>query len=699
MLVFVTGCPVTPPPTPCTEDADCLDDELFCNGDEVCLDTDVCGHSGDPCDADAGEVCNEDTDHCDECTVDADCDDGLYCNGVETCTGAECVAGTSPCAADEVCDEDNDACVECLADADCDDGLYCNGDETCGADGACVAGTDPCTADQACDEENDVCVEPECAVAADCDDGLFCTGEETCVNQLCVAGTDPCAATAQLCDEANEACVDCLTDADCADDLICVEGVCIEEVACTEDADCDDGLYCNGAETCDLTTDPENPVCVDGDRPCDDTDADGNVITCDDGAAEECSEGDATYVCSACEVECIPFTEVTDSLLGTSGDDVFCAPTIFDSGTFPTYTNGDAAQGLAGDDILNATLFVTGVATTSVTLSGIETLNFTDAGTAVTTVDGSNFSDVTVINSVGSVQILTLNPLKTVPDFGITNSTKGMAATFTAAATIGTTDDTTLTLSNATDGAFTVATTAGTNAGLETVSIVSEGTTANKLTGVTETGGTSLVTLNISGSTALTLETVDSTFTTIDGSAATGDITLGTGSMPETAPLYVAFQAVAGDLKYVKTGSGDDTIIFMDALTAIDFDSTTANEGIDAGAGTDTVQMFPSASLFASGFALTGVETLKIAADGSALTVNLAEADVLASVVNDANASSEVITLSTTATIPDLTFTGNGVQTASQIFDGFTFSFGSGVTTTASDSMDIVIGNGGLTLD
>ena len=39
---------------------------------------------------------------------------------------------------------------ECSADPDCDDGVFCNGAETCSA-GACVAGEPPCMADQSCE--------------------------------------------------------------------------------------------------------------------------------------------------------------------------------------------------------------------------------------------------------------------------------------------------------------------------------------------------------------------------------------------------------------------------------------------------------------------------------------------------------------------------------------------------------------------
>jgi S-layer protein len=213
---------------------------------------------------------------------------------------------------------------------------------------------------------------------------------------------------------------------------------------------------------------------------------------------------------------------------------------------------------------------------------------------------------------------------------------------------------------------------------------------------VSEATGTGLVTVNISGATALTLETVDDTVTTVDGSTATGAITLGKGGAILVAPAYTTFQA-AGDLKFVKTGTGNDTITFGGTLTATDFDSTTANEGVDAGTGTDTVQMYLAGSLYSTGFAMTGVEVLKIAATAVS-TVNLAEANALTSVVNDTNAAAEVITLSTCATIPDLTFTGDGVAAATQPFDGFTFSFASAVTTGTSDDMAIAVANRGTSL-
>jgi hypothetical protein len=78
---------------------------------------DVCLHSGDPCTPDL--VCDEDNDICTGCLADADCDDELFCNGEEKCVDNVCRPGEPVicnddglfCSGEEVCDETKDACV------------------------------------------------------------------------------------------------------------------------------------------------------------------------------------------------------------------------------------------------------------------------------------------------------------------------------------------------------------------------------------------------------------------------------------------------------------------------------------------------------------------------------------------------------------------------------------------------------------
>ena len=94
------------------------------------------------------------------CTEDADCDDGVYCNGSEICVEGACESGIIPCV-DEglVCDEENDQCVDCVSNEACDDGEFCNGQEVC-INRRCQSGADPCSEPTPeCDEKQDICIE------------------------------------------------------------------------------------------------------------------------------------------------------------------------------------------------------------------------------------------------------------------------------------------------------------------------------------------------------------------------------------------------------------------------------------------------------------------------------------------------------------------------------------------------------------
>ena len=183
------------------------------------------------------------------CTLDSECNDGLFCNGAETCSAGICVAGAIidcndgvSCTVDS-CDELLDTCVNtdicggCTIDIDCDDGVFCNGGEVCDA-GVCAGGTPPtcndgvsCTADS-CDAASDSCsFQP---VHSTCDDGVFCNGAELCdVASGCLVGSpetcnDGVSCTLDSCDLAADQCVNA-----------------------TNDSLCDDGFFCDGAEVCD----------------------------------------------------------------------------------------------------------------------------------------------------------------------------------------------------------------------------------------------------------------------------------------------------------------------------------------------------------------------------------------------------------------------------------------------------------------
>jgi hypothetical protein len=82
--------------------------------------------------------------------------DCLYndvCGTQPDCGGEEC-DDQNPCT-DDICDTDINECVYTNNNIPCDDGLYCNGTDTCNG-GTCSHSGDPCTP-ELCDEVLDAC--------------------------------------------------------------------------------------------------------------------------------------------------------------------------------------------------------------------------------------------------------------------------------------------------------------------------------------------------------------------------------------------------------------------------------------------------------------------------------------------------------------------------------------------------------------
>jgi hypothetical protein len=181
-------------------DANCPDDGLFCDGNELCDPFADCISTGDQCPA--GTTCNEDTDTCDSvgCISDAECDNGQFCDGLETCNIAtgECELGTPVnCddgvgCTDDSCDEVNDTCDHTPNNANCpDDGLFCNGDDLCDPVADCSSTGDPCPAGTTCSEATDTC--DEIPVVIDLDIAVFQVR-----NKVRSGGNNPKAITIKL---------------------------------------------------------------------------------------------------------------------------------------------------------------------------------------------------------------------------------------------------------------------------------------------------------------------------------------------------------------------------------------------------------------------------------------------------------------------------------------------------------------------
>ena len=184
------GCVFSTSNVPC-------DDGLFCNGSDSCVGGGCAIHNGDPCTGlgECLDVCSEEADSCiasfgHECSSDANvCTDDV-CNGLGTC-------------------------IHVLNSAPCDDGVFCNGQDFC-SDGLCqlsignpCSASDPCA--DSCDEGAGICTAPASTPCADdanvctddmcdgsgscvhvpnaapCDDGDLCTLTDGCTAGACIA--------------------------------------------------------------------------------------------------------------------------------------------------------------------------------------------------------------------------------------------------------------------------------------------------------------------------------------------------------------------------------------------------------------------------------------------------------------------------------------------------------------------------------
>jgi hypothetical protein len=308
-----------------TDDVACADG-LYCNGAEHCDPLNGAAltgcTAGTPVGCDDGLGCTVDT--CSDAAAacvhtpsNALCDDGIFCDGAEVCSPlAGCLPGQVI-----VCDDGLsctlDACSEALAqcvfspvDAACNDGLFCDGVETCDPAGpapsGCKAGAPvPCASDglactvDACSEavhacshvaDNALCPAGQscvlqqggctpfqpCSTSAQCQDSDLCDGVEACVNGVCHPGTpvdcdDGVACTLDSCNPASGLCLHPASDAACSDGIAC-DGIetCNAQTGCVAGVPvgCDDGVGCTidqclePSGACAHT--PSNALCSDG---------------------------------------------------------------------------------------------------------------------------------------------------------------------------------------------------------------------------------------------------------------------------------------------------------------------------------------------------------------------------------------------------------------------------------------------------
>lgn len=288
-----------------TDNTNSCDDGLYCNGVDACAGGSCSIHAGNPCpapdgDGNCSESCNETLNNCTGPDPNGSaCNDGLYCNGADSCSGGQCSGHSgSPCpGADgdgdcsEVCNESADSCT-----ANDPNGAACNDGNAQTTNDVCTSGTcagtpipvncddgNPCTLDVA---NGTACTHPAAATGTPCNDGLFCNGADSCNAGACsVHAGNPCpgadgdANCRESCNETSDACTaNDPNGANCNDGSAatandnCSNGTCAgtpiscdDNNPCTTDTvngstcvhspvafgtPCNDGVFCNGADSC-----------------------------------------------------------------------------------------------------------------------------------------------------------------------------------------------------------------------------------------------------------------------------------------------------------------------------------------------------------------------------------------------------------------------------------------------------------------
>jgi hypothetical protein len=223
------------------------------------------------------------------CTVDADCDDGLACNGVETCAGVGMMGA------------DLDGCLPGTP-VDCDDGAACTFDACAEPSGTCSNTPIPASCNDAVDCTTDTC--DPMGIGADADgcvfapDNGFCTDGVGCTDDVCNPMLGP-----------GTGCASTPNDDNCDDANVCTDETCDTVLDCqtTFNTDpCDDGFTCTNTDTCDgagmCAGTPDDAVCADGDNCTTDTcDPAAMGAEATTGCVNAFTDGDGDGVCDFIE--------------------------------------------------------------------------------------------------------------------------------------------------------------------------------------------------------------------------------------------------------------------------------------------------------------------------------------------------------------------------------------------------------------
>lgn len=182
------------------------------------------------------------------CTMDAQCSNGIFCDGMETCVNMACVLGTNPCTnpALPVCNETLDACVQCDDAADC-------------PASTCPGGSNPDCNQVACNAATGSCV-CERPTGTTCNDSNECTNPDTCNGGVC-------SGPPRVCDDGRECTTDTCnpgTAGGCVFTPRPAGTMCGDQT----DGECTDPDTCDAAGTCRPNHVANNTPCTSDGNPC-----------------------------------------------------------------------------------------------------------------------------------------------------------------------------------------------------------------------------------------------------------------------------------------------------------------------------------------------------------------------------------------------------------------------------------------------
>jgi len=307
----------------------------------------------------------------------------------------------------------------------------------------------------------------------------------------------------------------------------------------------------------------------------------------------------------------ITLTTSADTATGGEGTDSFIAA-LSSLSTANTLGATDVVVGGAANDTMSISVDAAFTGFTTGSVTGVETISLTNTGATIRAVDVKGITGATTYSVDGTTAAVNVSNMGTgVANLNLTGQKSGSFTTsfVSGSAEIAGTSNAVALGLNTVGATSSVTVTPGS---FETVNITSTG--ANSVS----FDGSTIKTLTVAGSGALTVVAGTTALTGFNASAATGAITANVTS------------AAALALTTLSTGSGSDKITFDESDAA-------ANLTISAGAGTDELIVTSNGGTLE--YTMTGVETLNIdALTTAALTFSGRKTTDLTTITTDADA-------------------------------------------------------------